>query len=107
MKIVPSRLVKLLWDTHAIETRSYFNYCIVAFRSPIPVEEVEDTKEIMVNYLKTLDMYEWIFKTEPPRDIWPPLRERFNNVDPYHCVDLRLFCAALKKKVKMKQSLLV
>lgn len=75
MKIIPSKLIKMLWETHAIETRSYVNYSIVAFRMLIPVEDIEDTKDHMVNYLKTLDMYEWVFKSEPPRDIWPPLRE--------------------------------
>lgn len=99
-KAVPSRLVMLLWEFHSIETRSYSHYCRAVFHKDLSIKDTASTKQEMVGYLRTLEVYEQLFRCEPSQEVWPPLRERFTPEDPYRCVNLRLMCAGVRKRAK-------
>ena len=84
--VTPSDSVDQAWHLHMTYTESYWtDLCKNVIGRPIhhnPTKggEQERTK-FHAQYEATLQLYRAMFNEEPPRDIWPPARVRFGDVD--------------------------
>jgi hypothetical protein len=101
----PSDQVDQAWHQHLTYTKSYWEKMCQGIlprplhHNPTKGGTKEDAK-FDVWYAKTLESYERLFGSEPPRDIWPPAEQRFG-VDPYaQRVNLKRYWVIPKAKVR-------
>ena len=76
---VPSKLVKLMWDYHAIETKEYALFCDRIFGKLIPVAHMYSSASLLNEYTQTLETYTLVFKHEGPRSVWEAAETRFRS----------------------------
>lgn len=81
--MTPSDAVDQVWHLHLTYTESYWNHlCKNILPNPIhhkPTKGGEDEKNKFWNqYSDTLNLYQKMFKKDPPKAIWPSVAERFN-----------------------------
>lgn len=81
-QVTPSEEVDQVWHLHMVYTRAYWDeFCGKVLGRPFhhsPTEggSTEDQK-YFTQYNQTLELYKTIFGEDPPNDIWPPARQRF------------------------------
>ncbi|MBI1306809.1 MAG: hypothetical protein GC181_09360 [Bacteroidetes bacterium] len=83
--LTPSDEIDQVWHLHLLYTESYWNeWCRNTLGREIhhgPTTGGTESRENYTNlYNKTLDLYENVFKTKPPSDIWPPDEKRFRDI---------------------------
>lgn len=80
--VTPSEAVDQAWHLHLVYTRSYWeDFCGVVLQKPmhhIPTQGGKtESSKFFALYEQTLQAYREVFGEEPPRDIWPDVKQRF------------------------------
>ncbi len=83
--LTPSDQVDQVWHLHLIYTESYWiDFCQNTLQQPIhhgPTKGVEQRGNFREYYQNTLSLYQNIFQTIPPKDIWNDIETRFKDVN--------------------------
>ena len=84
--VTPSDAVDQAWHLHMTYTESYWtDLCKNVIGKPVhhnPTKGGESERDkFYAQYEASLRLYREMFNEEPPRDIWPPSRIRFGDVD--------------------------
>jgi hypothetical protein len=84
--LTPSDQVDQVWHLHLLYTQSYWeDFCGNTIKRKIhhgPTKGGETEKSKFTNwYDKTKQLYFDVFKSEPPKDIWPSSEIRFTDVN--------------------------
>lgn len=84
--LTPSDQVDQVWHLHLLYTQSYWkDFCGVVLEKEIhhgPTKGGISERQKFTNwYLRTLELYQEVFETSPPPDIWPNEGIRFANVN--------------------------
>ncbi len=97
-KVTPSTILDQAWHLHLLYTESYWNeLCGEVLQRPLhhgPTKggAAEDAK-FESWYEKTLESYERVFGSKPPRDVWPRRGGKRVSKPRYRIVDTnRFFC---------------
>jgi len=89
-EITPSEAVDQAWHLHIVYTRSYHEWCDALFGAYLHHGPTKGGKEegdrYEAQYNATLSLYESVFGSAPPEDIWPPARIRFSAKERIACV---------------------
>lgn len=75
-RFVGSRMVGLMWEYHAVETQEYQGFCERMFSRVLPVQHYSREEALLEDYKRTLEMYELVFRAEPPQSIWESFEVR-------------------------------
>jgi len=77
MSMVPSPLVDLVWHSHILDTKAYFNDCLQMFGKYIhhvpSFGEAETEKErLHEGFEEMMTRYREVYQVDPPADVWEP-----------------------------------
>lgn len=103
--VTPSEDVDQAWHLHLTFTDSYWRrLCQETIGRPLhhhPTRGGETEKAKFVQaYEGTLEAYETMFQTAPPKDIWPPSQQRFANVGASRWIDTSGYWVLNKRSVR-------
>lgn len=84
--LTPSDQVDQVWHLHLLYTQSYWeDFCENTIKRKIhhgPTKGGDNEKTKFTNwYEKTKELYNEIFKTAPPEDLWPTSEIRFSDIN--------------------------
>lgn len=101
--VTPSEEVDQVWHLHMVYTKSYWHYfCRDVLGRELhhtPTGGGQDENNKFEDwYAKTLDSYQRIFQSSPPKDIWPSVRKRFATAGCGRWVDTANFWLLPKPK---------
>ena len=107
VRVLPPYYVMLAWEYHAVETKAYYRFCMGIFGKMQHVTHlcIEPTKEEVMDYAQTLVVYEHVFQSKPPPEIWTPPQERFYypSYNRFKMINIRGFMTSLVLQVLNKK----
>ena len=84
--LTPSDQVDQVWHLHLIYTRSYWeDFCGATLGKMVHHGPTKgggsEAAKYQDWYEMTKQLYETVFRHQPPEDIWPASKERFSNIN--------------------------